>query len=624
MYQSNYYITKNSGFYQDTLIMYGFARLIDMIINCDRNKKIEVLLKDVGLYYEIILDEYKLVEDDVDVFCNKPQIGFDYIFQESKNGTKMPMHPKDKNQLKLNTIDIQKEWEKLKNKSNENSEKKQTVRPDFSIYALFSHFSIEFLSKAHEAGSTQGGMFTRTFLQLFLNRDKYKNFIKAILLQFSKPITFNEVDFNKIAFPKKDSTGNKIEYLKIGKNHKIEKTTYNQLINPPSSKGINSNKPRLGELSGDPNLLIEYLKLLGCFEGMYNLGGSSDFEDYRIYVIEPKEIHLSMLREVKKTFKRTFFSGSTVKGDIFSELMFSKELLLHAKKESSSFSFSFEDIYSPSNYVNGFYICHFMTIKKSPPKKHAPINLAYLGIPSFINSNDSEDFDRWLSILDDLISITRSIKGSLKNEESGEAITGLNKLRDFLSTSKIESFLDFQIWYGCYLMFAFNKKNQDHQWFVKTFKTNTLNKIYYSMSIKNFKISEITSNEGFLKVAYAIRKSTVTLQYTPKEQRQFEIRYGVAQSLKNKSKSTSDLAAYIGEFIGTYNSETARKAELSKGFRKIVRKDELNEFYSLLDKYPSKVVGALLASYGFALEEKEAEEIEDKTDNNESNENNNQ
>jgi hypothetical protein len=108
-------------------------------------------------------------------------------------------------------------------------------------------------------------------------------------------------------------------------------------------------------------------------------------------------------------------------------------------------------------------------------------------------------------------------------------------------------------------------------------------------------------------VAYAIRKSTVTLQYTPKEQRNFEIRYGLAQTLQNKSKSSDDLAEFIGNFIATYNAETARYTEKTgKTPRANVRDNELNQFYQLLDKYPSNVVGALLASYGFALSEKEA------------------
>ena len=125
--------------------------------------------------------------------------------------------------------------------------------------------------------------------------------------------------------------------------------------------------------------------------------------------------------------------------------------------------------------------------------------------------------------------------------------------------------------------------------------------------MSDFKISEIISNEGFQKVAYAIRKSTVSLQYTPKDQRKFEIRYGLAQTLQNKSKSKNDLAEFIGEFIGTYNAETARSVEKTSNYlRANVRENELNFFYDLLDKFPSKVIGALLASYGFALAEKEA------------------
>ena len=127
-----------------------------------------------------------------------------------------------------------------------------------------------------------------------------------------------------------------------------------------------------------------------------------------------------------------------------------------------------------------------------------------------------------------------------------------------------------------------------------------------------------TSFEGFQAVAKSIRNSTVSLQYTPKNQRNFEVRYGIAQTLQNKSKTTTDLATYIGEFIATYNAESARKAELKKGFRKPVKQEELSEFYTLLDNYPSKTVGALLASYGFALSKKEDKEILNKvTDNSE-------
>lgn len=609
MYRNKFYIAKKSGFYQDTLLMFGLGRLLDLIINAERrDKKIEIILKDCGLSYEIELEDYTIKDQDVANFCANPRIGFDYIFQESKKGTKMPKHLKTKEILNLNFIDIQKEWGKLKNQSSENTEKNLAVNPDFSIYALLSHFSIEFLAKEHDAGSTQGGMFTRTFLQLFMNKDKFKYFIDAILIYFSNPTLFDEEKFNKKAFPIEDEENFKIEYFKLSKGHSVSKTTYNQLISPSASKGINCNNLRLSELAGDPNLLIEYLKILGCFEGMFSIGGSTDFDDYRVYVCEPKEIYLSMQRMVLKSFKKGFYSNSSIKGDILSELLYSKEIIYHAEQLQEKNHFGFENFFSPKKYVNGFYVCHYMTIKKSPPKKHVPINFAYLKIPAFIEAKTIDEANDWIEIIDELISITRSIKGSQKNEEAGDAILGLDKLRTYITNSKVESFLDFQFWYSTYLMFAFNKRQQDPKWFVKTFRTNTLNKLLTNTIMNKIKISEIIHNVGFQKVAAAIRNSTVILQGAKSRGQKidFEIRYGTAQELQNKSRTSIDLAAFIGDFIGTYNAETARKAEINKAYRKPVRENELNQFYELLDKYPPKVIGALLASYGFALSEKEA------------------
>ena len=255
-----------------------------------------------------------------------------------------------------------------------------------------------------------------------------------------------------------------------------------------------------------------------------------------------------------------------------------------------------------------FFVCHYMTIKKSPPKKHAPINLAYLGIPTFITAKTVDEAKDWVEIIDELNSITRSIKGSQKNEESGNALQGLDKLRTYISSSRIESFLDFQAWYSQYLMFAFNKKQQDPKWFVKPFRISTLNKLLNNNTMNDFKISEIISKEGFLKVAKAIRESTVRLQYQNKEQRKFGIRYGLAQTLQNKSKSHVDLAEFIGEFVTLYNAETARYKENNpnvdpKTIRAMVKENELTEFYNIIDQHPnrSKAIGALLASYGFAL-----------------------
>lgn len=138
------------------------------------------------------------------------------------------------------------------------------------------------------------------------------------------------------------------------------------------------------------------------------------------------------------------------------------------------------------------------------------------------------------------------------------------------------------------------------------------------MDTQELNLSEIIQNEGFKAVAKAIRNSTVSLQYTPKDQRQFEIRYGLAQQLQNKSKSKEDLATFIGEFIGTYNAETGRykekNSEKNIKIRANIKDEELAQFYSITDKFPARLVGALLASYGFALTKKDTPKDESQND----------
>lgn len=227
-------------------------------------------------------------------------------------------------------------------------------------------------------------------------------------------------------------------------------------------------------------------------------------------------------------------------------------------------------------------------------------------IPNFIYISNKIENDEWVDILDEQINIIGSI------DEQGETIQGLMLYRNFISTSSIYDFLNFSYWYATYLSSKLSKNE-----YAIPFDIETLNKFYKNMETQELNLSEIISNPGFQAIAKAIRNSTVTLQFTPKEERMFDIRYGVAQELKSKSKSKSDLAEFIGEFISFYNAEIARNYEI-KGktyYRSTVKHEELDDFYALLDKYPSRLVGALLASYGFALSKREVKNDENKEEN---------
>jgi len=228
--------------------------------------------------------------------------------------------------------------------------------------------------------------------------------------------------------------------------------------------------------------------------------------------------------------------------------------------------------------------------------------MSFISVPKFITIQNQEESFNWLDIINEQIKIISNIgrkKG--KVTEDGKIIQGLMLYRTFISGSDIYSFFDFTFWYAQYLSSQLAKNE-----YTQAFSIVTLNQFYKCMDTKELKLIEIISNVGFKAVAGAIRKSTVTLQYTPKESRKYDVRYGVAQTLQNKSKSKEDLAEFIGEFVALYNSETARQAEKTgSSLRASVRENELIEFYTLLDSFPSKLVGALLASYGFALKAKD-------------------
>ncbi|MCC5919971.1 MAG: hypothetical protein LAT68_03675 [Cyclobacteriaceae bacterium] len=616
MYQDKYYIAKTSGFYQEALESYGFARLLHMILNNDEGLSQNIKIIDNKSCYEVLIEDFEKssFQTKIDVFCKDPKIGFDYLFKESKNGTAKPVDPQNNKELKIPVFDISKEWEVVKNFNQEDkSENSQAPHEHFSIYELFSHFAIEFLGKPHFGGTTQGGAFTRTYLQVLYNKSNFKQFIESLLFLYSsidnQLIVSNYQKFIDTSFPQKNHEGNKYTYQVLSTNHKPHKGAYNQLTTPTAIKGANNAKLKLSEMSGEPELLREYMKILGTFESMVSIGGNKTMEDYRVYVSIPKDIDLIQQKDIIKKFRKGFYTNSTYKGDIYSSLLFSKLLIEYLEIEQENL-FDFD--YTPANYIQGFYVCQFMTMKKSPPKKHAPINMAFIELPTFIKATNREKADKWVESLNKLIHIIRSIKLTEKKEETGDTVRGLAFFRDFISSSKLDSFFDFSFWYANYLMKKLSENEHNRQKNVIPFRESLLHQIYNSMNTKELNLTEIIENEGFKAVASAIRKSTVTLQYTPKESRKFDIRYGLAQQLQNKSKSKEDLATFIGEFIGTYNAETGRNAEKNggKSFRPNVKDEELIQFYTLLNNNPSRLVGALLSSYGFALNKKDAPKVE--------------
>ncbi|NCB43306.1 MAG: hypothetical protein EOM59_11890 [Clostridia bacterium] len=410
---------------------------------------------------------------------------------------------------------------------------------------------------------------------------------------------YKNVSNNKKAFPDIIKsildyyTDREVEVKTKSLNSFTDSVTALQIYNPTTGKG--QNKGKASGASAGPvklNWIGETMKISGAITNMLcqlvKVGSSYDL---KVVVPDFRKAEYSKQKQILLGFKKNIKGNTPLKVDILNLLIVTKQLIEYTDAYNN---------FKAKNILTGLH----STYQKDLGQNKAVVNIAELQTPSFIAFNTEKEAKDWVEFLQEQVNIIASI------EELGDATQGLIAYRTYLTSSHFQSWTKFIFWYDEYLMSSFSRNK-----FALPFKVSSLNKLLKNTIMNDFKISEIISNEGFQRVAYAIRKSTVTLQYTPKDQRKFDVRYGLAQTLQNKSKSTADLAEFIGEFIATYNAETARHAEKTgNALRANIRENELNLFYELLDKYPSKVVGALLASYGFALAEKEKSDSSEEFD----------
>ncbi|PVD52173.1 hypothetical protein DC498_10615 [Terrimonas sp.] len=587
---SNFYINKQSGTYSETLEAYGLGNLLYEILHRNNVSGIKITIEDLG-YQHLIKTNKPITEAYID---NLP---FFQIFKFIKKEVNQSMptgiaeyfdYPANKaiqDDYKAKFAQIEKlksEGEKKAAKKALNEEKLsefgKSMDPEFDVYR-------------EAQGNINYPNFLSLFSNYFDNKLNFKELIRLIIVNYSD----SNFLFEKIKKLIPDSSSTFSDFIKPV-----------QLYNPNQGKGNNKIKANGFDFSKatiQSNWISESMKISGALSYMvcqYVKVGSS--YDMKIYVPEFNQVSLKGARDVLTDFKKYLKSTSPIKLDILNILDFTAKFIKYSEEYNGKVN----------KTLKGFHSVY----QKDLGQNKAVANIAFINTPDFVEYNNQEEALEWIEILEQQRNLISNIK------ELGDSMQGLQAYRNFLGSignMALDYFSHFSYWYGNYLMQQLTKGNK----FVRTFKIEHLNKFYQNMSTQELNLTEIIKNDGFEAVAKAIRKSTVSLQYTPKDQRKFEIRYGLAQQLQNKAKSKEDLATFIGEFIGTYNAETARNAEKNGGkpSRANVKDEELIQFYSLLDKNPPRLIGALLSSYGFALNKKEAPESEVQDDENNQEEN---
>lgn len=569
-------IQRKSGTYAELLETYGLANLLNKIL-LKKNIDESVSIHAIGdSDYEIRLSQTlpENVFEGMDYFPF-----FKYIKKEIKTDVSQYPDCYDYPLLK----ERKKERQNLLNAAYKLTDKEQKGNAIKNIKTGFdaeNPIPYEFDVVAQFINPNVFSGFDKLYQSFFSNKNRFYDFLKEIKKYYT------------------DDNYKNTEFKKIIKKLAFEKSpTATQLLNPNQGKGLKATKAN--SVSGgnfNSNWISESMKISGALSDMIcqlvKVGSSYDL---KVFVPEYKEVNYTDKSELIKKFKKSLKGNTPIKIDILNILLLTQIVIEHS--EFMGLRRKVKDI------VSGLHSVY----QKDLGQNKAVVNIGFIQVPNFIDIGNREENETWIEILNE----QRKIIGSIS--ELGSTTQGLLLYRDFISGGSLENFFKFSFWYAIYLSTELSNKK-----YARPFSIETLNKFYYSMDTQELKLSEIISNNGFKAVAEAIRKSTVSLLTVPKDARKYDVRYGVAQVLQSKSKSSADLVEYVGDFISFYNSETAMKSDKGINLRRNIRENELTEFYLLLDKFPSKLVGALLASYGFALAKKDnksSEEVDDENPN---------
>ncbi|MDD2345820.1 MAG: hypothetical protein PHY85_06720 [Bacteroidales bacterium] len=571
-------INKQTGTYSDLLETYGFANLLSKIFDRLNLSDVEIYISDKGLYYEVSTT-IALSHEMLSKISYFPL--FRYIKQKPETDMSQfsdyfdyPVQKERKKERQNLLTQVYKECQGKEKKT----ERENRIQKIERIYN--NEKQIDSAIDVYEQIQDKNNFpsFEKLFQNFYNNKNLFSRFIEEIIHNYG---IFSELNS---------------EFDKILKNITFSKSvTAIQLYNPNQGKGLKS--PKANSISGDnfkSSWISESLKASGALSDMIcklvKVGNSFDL---KVFVPEYKQVNYRYKESLMPKFKKHLKGNTPIEIDILNILLLTQIVIEH-----SGFMGRRKKV---KDIVAGLHSVY----QKNLGQNKAVVNIGFIQVPNFIEIGSKEENQIWIDILQE----QRQIIGSIK--ELGDTIQGLLLYRRFISGSDINCFFKFSFWYAIYLCGQLSNKK-----YARAFSIETLNQFYKYMDTNELKLSEIISNVGFNAVAGAIRKSTVTLQYTPKESRKYDVRYGMAQTLQNKSKSKEDLAEFIGEFVALYNSETARQAEKTgKPLRLSVRENELIEFYTLLDSFSSKLVGALLASYGFALKTKDTTKPDEQEEN---------
>lgn len=579
-----YFVPKASGTHADVFMAYGFARLMERLLleakRGDPTASIRVSLEDVGPYYIIRLSE-PLREDSL----GKIEFPADLVPFVSSRKSPAPSGA-------IPSRDVDEVWERVRfyneqrNALYDKNLKVSEIRDQLSDYEPSHDWQIvvclgDWRMQAQD-------IYNRIVTQWQKSESIWQEHVRVILELMATIGIKNEV----LEKWKKNANKQGIEV----------KVTASQLLNPHQGKGQNKTKSRSLRMENiDRSWVEEFLKTIGlwfCMMPRQILGKNNN--DWKIYVISPKNLSLSQTREAYRRFSRYIWQErrrdtTSLKTDITSILLFYKAWLDYVEIALGGTDDFDVELARPENVVAGFYTVQYKPLSQNA---YTMVNQSFLHLPEWGSTiQTKEDVNLVKQMIDEHLEVIRSIE-----EDHSDGYDLLRLYRDFVAGENWRAFFEFT---SAFAQDVMRRMNQNQQ-YVSLFSAPHLRRLMMTQK----KFSEILKREGFQNVAYAIRHSTIIPQGRKAKGQDYlyEIRYGLGAEFKRKSTVKEEFLTALSEFMQSYNQENAQTLEKTGNqMRKDLRTSDIQDVVELVDEFGSEVVANLLIAYGYAREPREDE-----------------
>ena len=579
MGQNDFYIDKTSHTFADALAAFGLARVLEEVLS-RANGGGDVRLEDGGGYYRLTtdppieeawLDEERVTGDPF--YLGAP------IVRTQKNRAKMPddLLP-----------GIYVDYEDVRDRRNEFNE----VLYSLPMEARRAHFVGK---KEHPAlQSLPDPPHPDWEIFRVLNPAGligYNNLmVQWWQAQRALPDLLRLL-FSMTATTPNDIDGTKAKWNELAKAKGLNgssQASASQIFNPGQGKGqnrANANSLSMGNV--DNFWLLEWLKAVGFYESALTrlLKGS---KDRKTYVVAPHHVSLKAHAKIMREFRdKMAFSEPATRFDILVALRYTRAFLEYCEQnQAQNLLAQLTGIVSPRDAISGFYVAFYKNLGNSA----ATMNLSFINLPGWMNVGIAENIAAYQALLEEHERIVRQL-----DESHSDAFDLLQCYRDFIAGNDLTAFFEFTTAYGGYVI-----GQRERGKYAPQFTEENLRRLFIAMEEK--KLGPILENQGFQRIAYAIRQSTVVAQYRKQQgDRRYDVRYGLGQDLARKANYPGDFVTALSDFLHRYNAENAQVMEARSGpYRRSIQTSDIEDILKLIDEYGSQLICNLLIAYGYA------------------------